>query len=499
MTVQTLTLDPVVASAKVIDLDGSAPIERHALPGYYRPYGGGLRVYRYICHPDVPRRPTEVLIEGPKDTGKSRSVLEAINAACARYSGIRVLIARKTRASLSESIMVTLEEKVFSPAQRAHFRVGTRQRTARSSYQYPNGSTIVLAGLDEPTRLQSGEYDIVYIPEATEAGVTERDVEMVSGLLRNSRLPWQLLVMDANPSFPAHWLNQRCNRGATERVLSRHTDNPSITPARLARLDALTGVRRRRLRDGLWAAAEGMVYDGWDPDRHLVARFTPPADWRRRWAVDFGFTNPFTWQGWVEDPDGRLYLYREIYHTRRIVSEHAKRILIATEGDPAPADIVCDHDAEDRATLERALADGVWVRGPVGGAEECAPGDEGARHLRLTKRTTAAFKAVRPGIEAVQERLKVAGDGKPRLMMMAGALLERDRSLDDPDSDDPPRPACLVEEVSSYVWDEGKDRPVKDADHGVDAARYLVARVDRIDKGPRRAGGLKLSPAWAGR
>jgi predicted transcriptional regulator len=47
--------------------------------------------------------------------------------------------------------------------------------------------------------------------------------------------------------------------------------------------------------------------------------------------VDFGYTNPFVMQWWAEDPDGRLYLYREIYRTRRLVEDHAKRHAIALQ------------------------------------------------------------------------------------------------------------------------------------------------------------------------
>src|SRR6185312_5349871 len=88
----------------------------------------------------------------------------------------------------------------------------------------------------------------------------------------------------------------------------------------IAKLDALTGVRYERLRGGKWAAAEGLIYDGFSPTVHLHKHIgEPPPEWARYWAVDFGFTNPFVWQAWAMDPDGRLYLYREIYRTQTLV------------------------------------------------------------------------------------------------------------------------------------------------------------------------------------
>ena len=60
---------------------------------------------------------------------------------------------------------------------------------------------------------------------------------------------------------------------------------PTATGAEyLSKLDALTGVRRLRLRDGLWAAAEGIIWDDWDPAIHLVDKGFMPHEWPRFWV-----------------------------------------------------------------------------------------------------------------------------------------------------------------------------------------------------------------------
>jgi len=176
-------------------------------------------------------------------------------------------------------------------------------------------------------------------------------------------------------------------------------------------------------------------------------------------------------QWWGEDPDGRLFLYREIYHSRRLVEDHARqarKLMVLPSGkwlEPRPRAVICDHDAEDRATLEK--------------------------HLKL--KTTAAHKRVSPGIQAVQSRLKSAGDGRPRLFIMRGALVERDDELDEAK-----KPACTEEEVSGYVWavkpgGTTPEVPVKENDHGMDALRYMVAARDmRVP--PKRAAVWSVSP-----
>jgi phage terminase large subunit len=240
---------------------------------------------------------------------------------------------------------------------------------------------------------------------------------------------------------------------------SRHEDNPRLFDeqgnqteqgaAYLAKLDALTGVRYQRLRKGVWAAAEGLVYE-FDAAIHLLDAFPIPSTWRRIRSIDFGYSNPFVCQWWALDNDDRMYLYREIYRTQRTVAVHAKQIRALSDGERYEGS-VADHDAEDRATLQ---AEGVG--------------------------TAPAEKAISPGIQAVAERLKVAGDGKPRLFILRDALVERDEALAEAK-----KPCCTWEESSVYVWPKGIDgRPLKevpvDADnHGMDAMRYAVMRANR--------------------
>ena len=382
-----------------------------------------------------------MLIEGPAGTGKSRAALEKMHAAAGKFSGMRGAILRKIRKSLTQSAMVTLEEKVMAPADDVQWR------SLQQEYRYPTGSVLVVGGLDDPQKIMSSEYDLIYVQEATES--TEHDWEMLGTRLRNGVMPYQQLLADCNPDAPSHWLNQRCNRGQTTRLLSRHEDNPSISQEYLETLRALTGVRRARLYEGRWAQSEGTVHEGWDGSEHLIERFDIPEQWTRYWSVDFGFTNPFVWQAWAEDGDGRLYRYRETYSTQTLVEDHARMIRDLTANEPRPRAIVCDHDAQGRATLER--------------------------HLGVS--TRPAEKRIMDGLQAVDARLRAAGDGKPRLFLLRDSLVERDRRLEEAK-----KPRCTEEEMDSYVWREArtglKEEPLKQDDHGNDALRYMVAHLD---------------------
>lgn len=415
----------------------------------YRPRGAARDLFS--------RRDGELLISGPAGTGKSRGCLEKLHLCAAKYPGMSALMARKTLVSLTSTTLVTYTKRVLHPLDGVTFFGGSAQEPPH--YRYPNGSRIVVGGMDKPSKIMSSDYDMIYIPEATE--LVEDDWESCTTRLRNWLMPYQQLMGDCNPGPPHHWLKKRADGGAIRMLESRHEDNPELfdDDGRLTergadyigKLDKLTGVRLLRLRKGIWAAAEGMVYaDVWDAAVHLIDRKPIARDWPRYWVVDFGFTNPFCWQQWAEDPDGRLYREREIYMTQRLVEDHCKEILKVTKDDPKPRAVICDHDAEDRATFER--------------------------HAGV--KTTAAHKAVSPGIQAVASRMKRADDGRPRLILLRDSLVERDQARADAGS-----PTCTEEEVEGYVWDTSSGRkkgeePLKKDDHGMDCTRYMVAHLD---------------------
>jgi PBSX family phage terminase large subunit len=439
----------------------------------YTPRGAALEV----MHSRAP----EVLLSGPAGTGKSRACLEKLHAMMLANPGARGLIVRKVRDTLSSTGLVTWREHVAAEALAmgvVTFYGGSASEPPQ--YRYANGSRIMIGGMDKPTKVMSSEYDVIYVQEAIELVVT--DWENLTTRLRNGKISFQQLIADTNPDTPVHWLYQRTRTGATQMLHSRHEDNPTLfdaglpTPrgaAYLAKLDALTGVRHERLRHGRWVAAEGLVYEDYDPQTHHRVIADPPHDWTRYWAVDFGYTNPFVLQCWAIDPDGRAYLYRELYRSKRLVEDHARDILAivrradGTWREPQPHAIICDHDAEDRATLER--------------------------HLEMP--TIPAEKTVSDGIQAVQARFRVQPDGRPRIYLNPAALVSRD-----PELDERSLPVSTVDELPGYVWDvarEGtvaaerspKEEPLKRNDHGCDALRYLCAYLDLAPK-PRMRGWL---------
>lgn len=414
----------------------------------------------------------KLLLAGPAGTGKTRVLLEKAHQLCLRTPGVKCLVVRQTLVSLTASGVQTYENDVAKEAIKdgtVTFFGGSIRRPP--AFLYSNGSSISLGGMDKPDKVMSTEYDWIYVIEASE--VSLEAIDKLSSRLRNGRLRgWHQLVLDCNPQQPTHPLKIEADQGRITMLHSRHEDNPrfftrdgEMTPAGreyLGILDQLTGVRYLRLRKGIWAAAEGVIFDQFDPAVHVVDRFDVPRSWRRLWAVDFGYVHPFVWQDWAIGPDGEMILVRQIHRTRRLVEDHARDIKQLTRNDPSPYAILCDHDAEDRATFERHVG----------------------------RSTRPANKNVSEGLQATAARFRLAGNGRPRIKIMRDGVVHGMTTPQRPDA--PPlwqadpelvnakQPTCLADEIPGYVWEDGKtkEQPHKDLDDSCDAMRYAVAEQD---------------------
>ena len=227
---------------------------------------------------------------------------------------------------------------------------------------------------------------------------------------------------------------------------SLYNDDGSITAEGQRRMDLagkmLTGVRRQRLLYGIWATAEGAVYDMFQPEVHVVTR--PMSDFKTFFmAMDEGYTNPAVILCIGEDSDGRLHVFREFYKTKQLQSVVVEAALKwSTElGNPLTT---CDEAAA--GLIADLKSQGMRVVGAKGRTPESS-----GKHV------------IMDGVKAVQDRLKVQGDGRPRLTV---------------------DPSCTntINEFESYAFKKNpgggvdKDEPEKLYDHAMDALRYLVAQ-----------------------
>lgn len=414
----------------------------------------------------------EVIISGPAGTGKTRGILDYLHMRMSTEK-LRVLMLRKTLESLKTSALVTYQEQVLhgfngkeSKPDGVVYFGGNSIRPASFTYQ-ATGSQLIVGGLDKPSRVLSTEYDIIYVNEATEISLTEW--ETLGGRVDRPSMDdtkvESLLLGDCNPGAPQHWIKVREGEKILKLWPTTHRDNPAMWDMEnhvwtaagrryLRRLRNYTGVRRQRFLFGLWAAAEGQVYESFSELFHVVDR-DKVADRlgasRYFGTVDWGWTNPGVLQVWALDRDGRLYLVAEYYQTHKTVDAYwiPQAKLLGKEF--GVQEWYCD--PSEPAYIEQFRVAGLDAK--------------------------PAYNPIMPGVTAVESRLRKQDDGAPRLSIL------RDASrISDPWLMENKMPLNTVGEVPLYVWPKNsagvitKDKPVDEFNHGLDCLRYAVAQVD---------------------
>lgn len=277
-------------------------------------------------------------------------------------------------------------------------------------------------------------------------------------MLGRMSVPNAQLFGTTNPDNPAHWLKRKFLDRAQQlpdwrRFTFRLSDNPSLTARYVASISAeFTGLWYRRFILGEWVAAEGAVYDMFDEHTHRVPWTDLPA-MSRLLAVglDYGTTNATAALLLGLGVDRRLYLVDEWRH------------------DPAQA-------------AGRRLSDAQLSAGLRGWLD--------LAHLPQPAQPRIEWVAVDPA--AASMKVQLHGDGVTNVidadnnvaygirttasLLGAGQLLVADRC------------GGWLSEVTGYAWDPkateaGEDKPIKTADHSLDAGRYAVTTTESLWRG----------------
>ncbi len=212
-------------------------------------------------------------------------------------------------------------------------------------------------------------------------------------------------------------------------------DNLSLSEKIKARYRATyTGVFYKRYILGLWAMAEGIIYDMFSEDVHVEPIrefFQKLIDANRYVSIDYGTQNATAFLLWNKAVDGKWYCIREYYYSGR------------DKG-------VQKTDAEYADDLKKWL-DGTKIKAVI------VDPSAASFIAELRKRGYSVLKAkndVEDGIRLV------------------GTLLNQQKIAFSS--------SCVntIMEFSSYIWDEkaaerGEDAPIKQHDHAMDAVRYF--------------------------
>lgn len=386
------------------------------------------------------------LTEGSVRSGKTYITWLRFLTAVATYSGAgSMVIVGKNRDTVYRNIFEPVERDPSLAWLRPHVRY---RRGAASALVM--GVTVNVIGANDAgaeSKIRGMTVGLVLGDE-----VTVWHPDFFKQLLARMSPPEAQAFLTTNPDSPAHWLKVDYLDRLDSLPGWRHwhftmDDNPGLSAEYVAALKAeYQGLWYKRFIEGLWVAAEGAIYPMWDPDRHVVPWAALPPMWRTfALGVDYGTTNATSGVLLGLGIDRRLYAIDEWRW------DSAREQQVLTDADMATR-----------------LAG--WLRQPR------HPGEAPA---------LPEYVAIDPA--AASLKAQVHKDGWHRWTTVANAtndvatglrlignLLGQDllRVSD--------RCRGVIQEFPGYSWDpkateRGEDKPVKAADHSLDALRYAVA------------------------
>lgn len=418
---------------------------------------------------DEPGGPDEVLLAGTRGPGKSHAALaQVVLDDCLRVPGLKFLFLRKVQKSAGESL-----EDLVSRVCRA---VSHKWNPSSGKLTLFNGSRVVIGGYKDPSDIEKYvgiEYDGIVVEEATQ--LTEDKIDRIRGSLRSTKPGWrERMYMTTNADGPGvKWCKQRFvfpwrqgQQGSRRYVEAYYQGNPYLKDTYIRFLEGLRGSLARAWARLDWDAFEGMAFETWNYDQHVVTPFEIPDSWLRWRAVDWGSYNPFACLWFAKQPDiGRIYVYREAYQTGLTDSQQATRIL-----DMTPANERIAHTYADPASY--------WEKKSGEGQTFYTAEEIYRKHNVILTRADNARIA---GKRRVDTALSLLPDGRPGLQVFSTCT-------------------NLIDQLSNLVRDETHPEDVDSdmEDHAYDALRYGLSNYLAASERKPAAGQQAAKAAWQG-
>lgn len=273
---------------------------------------------------------------GARGGGKSWAVRKKATLLALRYPGIRMLLARRTLGEVWDNHVLPLQKDLAGIA---------RYREAEKAFLFANGSRLRFGYCDserDVLQYQGQEYDVIFLDEATQ--FTEFQFFTLTACLRGTLPCPRRMYLTCNPGGVGHaWVKRlfidRDYRGGERAadycfIPARVYDNTVLVendPGYVRMLENLPEDMRRAWLEGDWNAFAGQYFKEWRQDVHVLEPFGIPADWRRYVALDYGL-DMLAALFIALAPDGKAYVYQEVYQSGLIGSEAAARLRQAAAG-----------------------------------------------------------------------------------------------------------------------------------------------------------------------
>lgn len=372
--------------------------------------------------------------------------------------GGRIVILGRTRDSIFRNVFEPLMEPELFGDLAAHVKYNSGAPTATIL-----GRVVHVIGANDKQaadKIRGMTVAICYVDEITV--IPESAFKM---MLSRLTAPKAMLFGTTNPDSPGHYLMREYLSRLDELPNWRSwhfmlDDNISLSDETKAHLKAnYTGLWYRRFIQGEWVAAEGAIFDMFDPlvgKGHVVPwSELPPMSDLLCVAMDYGTTNPTAAlilglsdeRDDFGNPTSRLYLVDEWRHDSKVAEQKLTDAQLSSK-------------IREWLDLNHLPANSPRLR---------------PKHTILDP-SAASF------------RVQLHQDGLPStsadnevlygIRTVASLLAEQKLLVSD-------RCTGFIQEAPGYSWDpkateKGEDKPLKVADHSLDAARYAVVTTESI-------------------
>lgn len=407
----------------------------------FRPFSKKQRkVLNWWCDASPVKDYDGIIADGAIRSGKTVSMsLSFVIWAMTNFNGQNFAMCGKTIGSFRRNVLfwlkLMLKSRGYQVADHRADNLVVITRGKTENYFY------IFGGKDE------GSQDL--IQGITLAGVFFDEVALMPESFVNQAtgrcsVDGSKFWFNCNPDGPYHWFKINwIDKRKEKKLLYLHftmDDNLSLSEKIKERYRSMyTGVFFKRYILGLWAMAEGIIYDMFDADRHVVEDFKA-AGGQRYVSIDYGTQNATVFLLWEKDIKGRWVCSKEYYYSGR--EEEAQK----TDGEYAD-------DLEkfvEGIDIERVIV------------------DPSAASF-ITELKKRGFR-VKKANNDVLDGIRFVGN-----LLNLGVLLFLSKCEN------------TIKEFGSYIWDDkaierGEDKPLKQFDHCADAVRYFAYTIIRQER-----------------
>lgn len=362
---------------------------------------------------------------GSAGSGKSYTIAQKLIIRCCREK-IKILVCRRYATTLRNSCFALFKDILTKWKITPYVKI----KETDMSIEFPNGSKIIMVGLDTEEKLLSlTNISTVWVEEAFEVEMPK--IEQLNLRMRGTARNQQI-ILSFNPISKNHWLHSFIEKPPESFIFhhSTYKDNPFLSEEYVSALDEMAVRNPQKYRIyglGEWGVdAEGLVFQNWRTEYFNHEEIKG----QLMVGLDFGFIHDISAivGALLVENEGRIYVFSEYGATGRTNKDLAQ---IITDMGFSKSVIIADC-AEPKSIAEIKAAGILKIK-------PCSKGKDSIIH----------------GIQKLQNYEIII------------------------------HPSCtgIIEEFENYTYEKDKysgayiNKPIDDYNHYIDALRYSLQCV----------------------